>query len=479
MLQRSLCYGLVAMVLNLGALLPGAHAQAFELNADGRQLILQATQAYDSDMRDQPVMADAGILAYVQAIAQRLISQARPLPSGVQLRIAVLDSPKPEIYTYIDGHLVLSSGLLFGVDNEAQLAGLLAPQMAHLSEGYYLALYQQIKAGQRSQGRHALAGAIFGVLLDSAVDYTVQAQGIEITEEVMSGEATYGETMKRLAAIETAQGAYYGIKDVIKNMPAKDAQGRAIDPRLQFEPVADAQGMILCAKAGYDPAACARGWENIQRINHRMLKEEQQMMGAFAEQMRAQRSLMESNLQRMQQQMGDTGLVQTPSHAQPSRAQFMAGLVNLEEVRAAAKSPGATGDREYLAFIQKALLPGAQAALDEERYEQAHKDFQTLYERGVRIARVAYGLAKSQLGDFAFGASPAEQKAAEKAYLEAARMDPRFAEPYRGLAELYGDTDNYEKAVKAWHTYLKLAPGADDRKKIERKIKTLERKARR
>ena len=262
-------------------------------------------------------------------------------------------------------------------------------------------------------------------------------------------------------------------------MPSKDAQGRAIDPRLQFEPVADAQGMILCAKAGYDPQACARGWENVQRINHRLLKEEQQMMGAFAEQMRVQRSLMESNLQRLQQQMGDTGLVQTPSHAQPSRAQFVAGLVNLEEVRAATKSPAASGDREYQEFIRKALLPGAQAALAEERYEAAHKDFQTLYERGVRTAQVAYGLAKSQLGDFAFGASPAEQKAAEKAYFEAARMDSKFAEPYRGLAELYGDTENYEKAVKAWRTYLKLAPGAEDRIKIERKIRMLERKAQR
>ncbi len=479
MLQRLICSGLLIIYCLLGVGLPGTRAQAFELNADGQRLILQATQAYDSDMRDRPVMAQAEITAYVQRIARRLLSQANPLLSGVKMAIAVLDAPKAEIYTYIDGHLVLSSGLIFGLDNEAQLAGVLAPQIAHLTEGYYLALYQQIKAGQRSQGRKAMAGAIFGVLLDSAVDYTVQAQGIEITEEVMSGQATYGETMKRLAAIQTAQGAYYGIKDVIRNMPAKDAHGRPIDPRLQFEPVADAQGMILCAKAGYAPQACARGWDNVQRINHRILKEEQQMMGAFAEQIRAQRSLMESNLLRLQQQMGDTGLVLTPSHAQPSRAQFMAGLVNLEEVRAAVKNPATEGSREYLAFIQKVLLPGAQAALAEERYEAAHKDFQTLYDRGVRTAQVAYGLAKSQLGDFAFGASPAEQKSAEKAYLEAARMDPEFAEPYRGLAELYGDTEDYEKAVKAWRTYLKLAPGADDRNKIERKIRTLERKARR
>ena len=109
----------------------------------------------------------------------------------------------------------------------------------------------------------------------------------------------------------------------------------------------------------------------------------------------------------------------------------------------------------------------------------AHKNFQILYNLGVRSAPVAYGMAKSTLGDFAFGASPGDLKAAEKLYREAARLDPTFAEPYRGLAELYGDSDEYEKAIEAWQAFLKLAPQARDRKKIERKIKTLKRKAQR
>jgi predicted Zn-dependent protease len=476
---RALYFWLVGICLFLGPFVCYLHAAAFEVNKDGQQLLLQATQAYDSDMRDRPVLMDAVIGDYVQNTARRLLAQANPLASGVQLSVTVIDSPKPEVYTYVDGHVVVSSGLVFGLDNEAQLAGVLAPQVAHLSEGYYLALYQQIKAKQRRKERTAVAGAIFGVLLDSAVDYTVETQGIEMTEEIMSGEATYGETMKRLAAINAAQGAYYGIKDVIGNMPAKDAQGRAIDPRLQFEPVADAQGMILCTKAGYDPQACARGWENIHRINHAILKQKQQSMGAFAEQMRAQRALMESTLLRLRQQMGDSGLVQTPSHIKASRARFMAGLINMAEVKAAAVGPRNTGKKTYMDFIRGLLLPRAQAALDEEQYEQAHRDFKKLYERGVRTAPVAYGLAKSRLGDFAFGASPAELRAAEKAYREAARLDPSFAEPYRGLAELYSDSDDYEAAVEAWRNYLKRAPKTRDRKKIERKIRILERKAQR
>ena len=472
-------YGFCFLVF-FWALAPLNDAQGLELNDDGRQLITQARQAYDGDLRDQPLVLDAAIQNYVDSICRKLMSVGTTPSAGVAFQVAVIDSPKPMVYSYTDGHLVVSSGLVFGLENEAQLAGVLAPQMAYLSEGYYLALYQQVKATERRKGRTAIAGAIFGVLLDSAVDYTVQVQGIELTDDIISGEATYSDTMKRLAAIETAHGAYYSIKDVIENMPAKDSQGRAIDPRLQFEPVADAQGMILCARSGYDPAQCARGWANIQRLDHDLLKQEQQAMGAFGEQIRAQQRLIDSNLQNLRQQMGETGLVQTPSHVQPSKAQFVAGLTNMKEVKEATAGSGMkVGQQTYMDFITHILLPRAQAALAEERYDDAHQDFAALYDRGVRSAFVAYGLAKSELGDFAFGASPAALKRAEKAYREASRLDPQFADPYRGLAELYSDTEDYEAAVEAWRTFLKLAPDADDRAKIERQIKTLQRKAKR
>ncbi len=56
-------------------------------------------------------------------------------------------------------------------------------------------------------------------------------------------------------------------------------------------------------------------------------------------------------------------------------------------------------------------------------------------------------------------------------------MDKKYAEPYRGLGELYEDWERYGDAVNAYNTYLKLAPRASDRGKIERKISSLKRKA--
>ena len=455
-------------------------AASLQLNEDGRRLIQEARQAYDSDMRDRPVLVNTAVQPYVEKIAQRLVPKDKNLPEGVALHATVVETPQPELYAYMDGHLVISTGLLFGLENESQLAGMLAPQIAHLTEGYYLALYQQIKAAQRREKRKAVAGALFGVLLDTAVDYAVEVQSIEMTEEIMSGEATYGETMRRLAALEAGQKAYYGIKDVISSIPDKDNGGRAIDPRLKFEPLADAQGMVYTALAGYDPAQSARACSNAQQIRQHLLQEQERAMGAFAEQLRLQRGLMEENLKRLQQLMGQTGLVQTPSRITPSRAQYLHSLMRLAEVKAATGAGTMeTGTSAYRAFLTKVLLPRAQQALSEARYEAAYRDFSVLYERGVHTAPVAFGMAKSRLGDFAFGASPAELKAAEQAYREAIRIDPGYAESYRGLAELYSDTDDYEKAVEAWRAYLKRAPRASDRNKIERQIKILQRKAQR
>ena len=83
------------------------------------------------------------------------------------------------------------------------------------------------------------------------------------------------------------------------------------------------------------------------------------------------------------------------------------------------------------------------------------------------------------MGDFAFGASKAEKQEAEKRYREAARLDPRYALPYKGLGELYEDWERYGEAAQAYKKYVQLAPNATDRKRIERKITILQKKANR
>lgn len=468
--------GLWSLSLSIFLVVP--NALAFKINQDGGDLIRQASQAYASDMRNRPTVTEPKITDYVEKITRRLVPRGKNPPSGVTLNVTVIESPKPELYSYVDGNLIVTTGALFAMENEAQVAGVLAHEVANLVEGYYIQMYQEIKAAERRQRQKAAAGALLSALLDVAVDYAVEVETIRQTERLFSGERTYGETLRRLAALEAAHSAYYSIKDVIDSIPPKDEKGKWIDPRQRFEPVADAQGMEYLALAGYDSAEAARGWENIHRINNRMAREQEQALAAWAPQLREMQALMEINMQRLRQSLGASGLLQTLSDAPPSRAKFVAKLTNLREVKEAEKVHGRKkGKAEYMAFLKTIILPRAQKALEEENYDQAYADYRALHDKGVRSAPVAYGLAKSKLGDFAFGASDREKREAEKSYREAARLDPKYAMPYKGLGELYEDWERYEEAAQAYGKYLRLAPRAEDRERIERKIRVLKRKA--
>ena len=471
---------LTTLLLFAQAFLFLPRAGAIEINADGQALIQQASQAYSKDLRNRPKVLDADVTAYPLNIALRLIPKPKQAPAGVSISLTVIDSPKPELYSYVDGHMIMTSGMLYAMDNEAQLAGVMAHEVAQLVEGYYLSIYQEIKAAERRQRIRAGAGAVFGAMLDVAVDYAVDMQSIQISDRLFSGENTYKETMKKLAAVHAAEGAFYSISDVIDSIPSVDESGQRVDPRQRFEPVADAQGMEYLALAGYDITEAAKGWENILRINNAFAKKQELAMGGFARQMQAMQGLMEINMQRMRQSFGINGLVQTLSDAPSSRAGFVDSLTNLKEVQAVRRQHKPDKAKaSYMTFVRKTLLPKAEKALLDEEYDQAQGLYQTLYDKGERTAPIVYGLAKSMLGDFAFGAGNAEKTEAEIRYQEAIGLDSKFALPYKGLGELYEDWERYEDAVAAYDIYLKKAYHPKDHKRIERKIKMLKRKANR
>jgi len=457
-----------------------APSGAFELNDDGRLLIQEAAQAYRSDLRGRPTSMEPEVTAYADRLLKRLVPAGGNPPEGIIPAITVVESPKPELYAYMDGHVVVTTGTLYAMDNEAQLAAVLAPQIAYIVEGYYVQMYQEIKAAERREHRMAAAGALLKGMLDIAVDYAVEMEEIKVTDAVMSGEATYRETMERMAAVHTARSAYYSLEDVIESIPTKDANGRPLDPRLRFAPVATAQGMAYLAKAGYEVGEAEKGWRHLWRINNRINQENERVMGAWAEQMRAMQGLMEQNMMRMQQQLGATGLVQTLSEAPESKALFVSKLTGMKEVRdAQSGAPPTVGKNTYRQFLQATLTRKAEASLEAENYEKASIYYQILYDKGVQNAAVAYGMAKSQLGDFAFGASTAEKKAAERQYREALKLDAGYAPAYRGLGELYEDWERYQDAADAYGNYVRMAPNAPDKKRIQRKIKTMKRKANR
>lgn len=449
---------------------------------DHADLIQQAKQAYASDTGSQPIVSDPLVTGYVDKLANRLIPEGKPLPAGARMQVTVVESSDPTLYSFADGHIVVSTGALFSVANEAQLAGVLAHEVAHVVEGHNLTLYKEVKAAERRQRRKGTAGALFGGLLDVAVGYAVNMEAIELHERVMQGELTYVQTLERLAALGTAEDAYYTMRDVVGSIPEKDDAGQWIDPRQQFEVVAAAQAMEYVALAGYDIEQAVTGWERLREQHSRLAREETAAWGAWAEQVRASRR-MAADMERMHltRTLGTSGLVRTPRVSPVAQAELCREFTRLEEVRVAqADRVGEKGVSDYRDFLRRALLPRADRAFAEENYAKAREDYRNLYDKGIRTAASCHGLARSELGgDFAFGASNAKKEQAERLYKEAAQLDASYAPAHRSLAELYEDWDRYVDAVASYREYLRLAPDASDRGRIERRISVLERKAKR
>jgi|AMFO01.1.fsa_nt_gi predicted Zn-dependent protease len=459
------------------AVMAAQPAMAIEINDDGRALIAEATQAFGKDMQSRPLVTDPQVIDYVTGVARKLVPKGMALPAGVRLQVTVVDSEAPELFSYADGHIVITTGMLYGMRNEAQLAAVLAHEVAHVAKGYYIEMYQQIKAAERKQRRVAVAGAMLSGLMDVAVDYAADVKGIDESEKLYRGEASYGETMKKMATIEAARSGYYSMKDVVESVPPRDEGGARIDPRQQFEPVADAQGMQYLALAGYDVNEASGAWRQVAARQNAQLKEREQMLGPMAQQMSQMQSMVELSMQRMRQSLGGSGLVQTLGIVPQARAEFVSRLVNMKEVREAAAAHGShKGELPYRTFMQHTLLPKAQKALAEATYDAANNDYRLLYDAGIRTAAVQYGLARSSMGDFAFGASEAEKRKAENLYRAAIKQDAGFAPAWKGLGELYDDWERYADAADAYRHYLKRAPKSE-RRSIKRKIKMLERKA--
>ena len=103
-----------------------AFAQAPDADSDEAGLILQVARAED-DIRNSPsLIRDQALNAYVQGVACRVAAA-----NCSALRLYLVEAPGMRILALPNGALLVSSGTLLRTGNEAELAHLLAHEIAH------------------------------------------------------------------------------------------------------------------------------------------------------------------------------------------------------------------------------------------------------------------------------------------------------------------------------------------------------------
>lgn len=113
-----------------------------------------------------PLVDDPALDAYLDAIVQRLVPHAKPRP--FEYRLKVVDDSSMNAFTFGAGKLYVNRGLLARMDNEAQLAMVIAHEIAHAAESH-------VTDGMRANAGISMLGQLAGRAAASSgrIDYEV------------------------------------------------------------------------------------------------------------------------------------------------------------------------------------------------------------------------------------------------------------------------------------------------------------------
>ena len=197
-------------------------ADEVELGENVMAGVLGAAPLYDSDR----------IQRYVNQVGRWVaLHSERP---NLPWRFAVLDSRLPNAGAAPGGQIYITTGLLFRMSSEAELAGALAHEIAHVVQRHHV---KAIQKQRTASGLATLGGAVGGALIDSKVKSGVGAAA--------------GKTLLKL-----------GINEVRTIILLTLDRGE--------EEQADRMGMVLAARAGYDPY----GLPNVLQLLQELQKDE-------------------------------------------------------------------------------------------------------------------------------------------------------------------------------------------------------------
>jgi predicted Zn-dependent protease len=103
--------------------------------------LAQARRAYTELLTKFPSYDHPAVQAYVRSVGSKVAAGAPRTP--VPLRFEVLDSPGAFAYSFADGQVVISRGLLVYLNSEAQLAAVLAHEIGHVVSSHAIRMLRE------------------------------------------------------------------------------------------------------------------------------------------------------------------------------------------------------------------------------------------------------------------------------------------------------------------------------------------------
>ena len=388
--------------------------------------------------RDGLVLADEAANAYLRRVGRSLIAQDLQLEK-VSWKFRALRDPQPNAFALPNGSIYVTTGLLTLIDNESQLAAIIAHELTHVMRRHTYMHNRSSRKKFLTMNVMSAVGAYAPMSVVGAVIMAVTTVAPFIMIATMYGYSRDLEREADLKGIDMMISAEYSPEEMVNVLKLldKDIEGENIRLFYNDHPSLDERIKYLSSYLG------ARA----DRVTHQM-----ELNRERAAYFRDMEPVMRHN---------------TQLAINAGRARSAVYLAQrLVDVHADSEN------LFWLAESYRALGPRASQLTEKELTNSAKKDASKKREK-----RTAEEEERELL------ATPAgkdnwqkHQQLAEQFYQRALNVENPVPVAHRGLGMLYEKLERGSDAVAAYEKYLELSPSAIDRERIKRRVEALKEK---
>ena len=387
--------------------------------------------------KDGLVLEDEAANAYLFRVGSSLIPAGLVL-ENVNWKFRALRDPEPNAFALPNGSIYVTTGLLALLDNESQLAAIIAHELTHVMRRH---TYMQNRSNRKkflTMNVIAIVGAVTPGMVGTAISLAAAISPF-IVMSMISG---YSRDLEREAdhrAVDMMISAEYPPEEAINVMKllSQDIEGEQIKLFYNDHPELQERVRYLTSYLG----------SRADRVTPQM-----ELNREKAAYFRKMEPVMRHNVQ-----------LAINAARYRSAVYFAQRLVEFR--------PDSSENVFLLAEAYRTLGPRSAELIGREMTNSAKKDAAKKREK-----RTADELERELL------ATPAgqenwksHQQKAEELYLRSLGLNAPVPAAHRGLGMLYEKLGRTTEAVTAYEKYIELAPTAFDRERILRRIETLRR----
>lgn len=398
----------------------GAGGRPFTPEADERALWARAEKEEDKLLKRATVYDDPLLEEYLAAVGDRLLPESVRAAGGPGFKFGVISDPTLNAFAMPNGRIYVHTGLLARLENEAQLATIVAHEMTHVTHRHTLRFTRDARNKQ--------------------VLYTILGVAASIGIAVAAGSRAREGDYVGAAVLSQTANAVLGLGLQLAAIASITGYGR------DLEREADTNGMDLLVRAGYDPKEAPKVFE--------LLLSEREDRGPIE-------TFFFGTHPRVQERLETTRELLRTKYADTAAGY---GVTNTEDfdlrMRTVARENAHLDIRAGRFGLAERQLERVLALTPND--PRAHLYYGDLYRLQAQRARTPEEKAEHA------------RKALQR-YERAAALDPGFPDPFRQLGLLYYQQKDPARARAAFEKYLALKRDAPDAARIKEYLLELER----